>query len=149
MRRRQWSSPDPDFAPWFNLFAVISTEITIFGIPLGKIESIGESIGPLIAVLFIVSLVTTPWCILMGLASGTFDYWFPSFRADTPEEINQKANNYDLNTRDYDQHLRRLQKFKCSRYKQTLYYLGPKGGVYYYSGGTKYYCWWNAYYSHY
>ena len=136
MRRRQWSSPDPDFAPWFNLFAVISTGITIFGIPLSKIESI----GPLIALLFIVSLVTTPWCILMGLASGTFDYGFPSFRKDTLEEINQKENNYDLNTRDYDQHLRRLQKFKCSRYKQTLYYLGPRGGVYYYSGGTKYYC---------
>ena len=136
MRRRQWSSPDPDFAPWFNLFAVISTGITIFGIPLSKIESI----GPLIALLFIVSLVTTPWCILMGLASGTFEYGFPSFRADTPEEINQKENNYDLNTRDYVQHWRRLRKFKCSRYKQTLYYLGPRGGVYYYSGGTKYYC---------
>ena len=126
-KRRQWanSSPDPDFAPWFNLFAVISTGITIFGIPLGKIESIGESIGPLIAVLFIVSLVSTPWLILMGLASGTWSYGFPSFREDTPEEIEQKENNYDLNTRDYDQHLRRLQKFKCSRYKQTLYYLGP------------------------
>ena len=136
MRRRQWSSPDPDFAPWFNLFAVISTGITIFGIPLSKIESI----GPLIALLFIVSLVTTPWCILMGLASGTFDYGFPSFKADTQEDINQREDNYDINTRDYDQHWRRLQKFKCSRYKQTLYYLGPRGGVYYYSGGTKYYC---------
>ena len=135
MRRRQWSSPDPDFAPWFNLFAVISTGITIFGIPLSKIESI----GPLIALLFIVSLVTTPWCILMGLASGTFDYGFPSFRKDTPEEINQKENNYDLNTRDYDQHMRRLQKFKCSRYKQTLYYLGPRGGYYYYQNGRKVY----------
>ena len=76
MRRRKWSRPDPDFAQWFNLFAVISTGITIFGIPLSKIESI----GPLIALLFIVSLVTTPWCILMGLASGTFDYGFPSFK---------------------------------------------------------------------
>ena len=107
MRRRKWSRPDPDFAQWFNLFAVISTGITIFGIPLSKIESI----GPLIALLFIVSLVTTPWCILMGLASGTFDYGFPSFRKDTPEEINQKENNYDLNTRNYDHHWRRLRKF--------------------------------------
>ncbi len=137
-KRRQWanSSPDPDFTPWFNLFTVISTGITVFGFPLSQLPSI----GPLIALLFIVSLVTTPWCILMGLASGTFEYGFPSFRADTPEEINQKENNYDLNTRDYDQHWRRLRKFKCSRYKQTLYYLGPRGGVYYYSGGTKYYC---------
>ena len=108
------------------MFAVISTGITIFGIPLSKIESI----APLIAILFIVSLATTPWCILMGLASGTFNYGFPKFRKDTPEEINQKENNYDLNTRDYDQHLRRLQKFKCSRYKQTLYYLGKRGGIY-------------------
>ena len=135
MRRRKWSSPDPDFAQWFNLFAVISTGITIFGIPLSKIESI----EPLIALLFIVSLVTTPWFILMGLASGTFDYGFPSFRKDTPEEINQKENNYDLNTRDYDQHLRRLQKFKYSRYKKTLYYLGPRGGYYYYQNGRKVY----------
>ena len=137
-KRRQWanSSPDPDFAPWFNLFTVISLGITVFGFPLSQLPSI----GPLIALLFMVSLVSTPWCILMGLASGTWSYGFPSFRENTPEEINQKENNYDLNTRDYDQHLRRLQKFKCSRYKQTLYYLGPRGGVYYYSGGTKYYC---------
>tara|TARA_B100001093_G_scaffold467118_1_gene486082 strand:- start:327 stop:752 length:426 start_codon:yes stop_codon:yes gene_type:complete len=137
-KRRQWanSSPDPDFAPWFNLFTVISLVITIFGLPLIKLPAIGGLIG----LLFIVSLVSTPWCILMGLASGTWELGFPSFREDTPEEINQKENNYDLNTRDYDQHLRRLQKFKCSRYKQTLYYLGPRGGVYYYSYGTKYYC---------
>ena len=134
-KRRQWanSSPDPDFAPWFNLFTVISLVITVFGFPL-------STNNPLIALLFIVSLVSTPWLILMGLASGTWSYGFPSFREDTPEEIEQKENNYDLNTRDYDQHLRRLQKFKCSRYKQTLYYLGPRGGVYYYSYGTKYYC---------
>ena len=136
MRRRQWSSPDLDFAAGFNLFTVISTVITFLGIPLSQLPSI----GPLIALLFILSLVTTPWYVLMGLASGTFNYGFPSFKADTQEDINQRENNYDLNTRDYDQHLRRLQKFKCSRYKQTLYYLGPRGGVYYYSGGTKYYC---------
>ena len=134
-KRRQWanSSLDPDFAQWCNLFTVISLVITIFGLPL-------STNNPLIALLFIVSLVSTPWLILMGLASGTWSYGFPSFREDTPEEIEQKENNYDLNTRDYDQHLRRLQKFKCSRYKQTLYYLGPRGGVYYYSYGTKYYC---------
>ena len=41
MRRRQWSSPDPDFAPWFNLFTVISTVITFLGIPLSQEPSIG------------------------------------------------------------------------------------------------------------
>ena len=137
-KRRQWanSSPDPDLAPWFNLFTVVSFLITIFGIALYKLPVIGGYI----ALLWFISLVTTPWLFLMGLASGTWEFGFPSFREDTPEEIEQKENNYDLNTKDYDQHWRRLEKFKRSRYKQTLYYLGPRGGVYYYSYGTKYYC---------
>ena len=77
-KRRQWanSSPDPDLAPWFNLFTVVSFLITIFGIALYKLPVIGGYI----ALLWFISLVTTPWLFLMGLASGTWNYGFPEFK---------------------------------------------------------------------
>ena len=77
-KRRQWanSSPDQDLAPWFNLFTVVSFLITIFGIALYKLPVIGGYI----ALLWFISLVTTPWLFLMGLASGTWNYGFPEFK---------------------------------------------------------------------
>ena len=84
-KRRQWanSSPDPDLAPWFNLFTVISLGITIFGLPLIRLPLIGELIG----LLFIVSLVSTPWLFLMGSASGTWNYGFPELKKRKNETL--------------------------------------------------------------
>ena len=42
-------------------------------------------------------------------------------------------NDPSLLTRDYDQHLRRLNTFRSSNYKGITYYFSKKGGLYYYS----------------
>ena len=49
-------------------------------------------------------------------------------------------NNYEiieknpsLLTKDYDQHVRRLNIFRSSNYKGVTYYFSKKGGLYYYS----------------
>ena len=42
-------------------------------------------------------------------------------------------NNPSLLTRDYDQHIRRLNIYRSSNYKGITYYFSKKGGLYYYS----------------
>ena len=42
-------------------------------------------------------------------------------------------SNPNLLTKDYDQHVRRLNKFRSSNYKGITYYFSKKGGIYYYS----------------
>jgi len=42
-------------------------------------------------------------------------------------------NNPSLLTKDYDQHIRRLNLFRSSNYKGITYYFSKKGGIYYYS----------------
>ncbi len=42
-------------------------------------------------------------------------------------------SNPNLTTNDYNQHVRRLNKFRSSNYKGTTYYFSKKGGLYYYS----------------
>ena len=42
-------------------------------------------------------------------------------------------NNPILLTKDYDQHIRRLNTFRSSNYKGITYYFSKKGGLYYYS----------------
>ena len=42
-------------------------------------------------------------------------------------------SNPSLLTEDYDQHVRRLNKFRSSNYKGITYYFSKKGGLYYYS----------------
>ena len=42
-------------------------------------------------------------------------------------------NNPSLSTKDYDQHVRRLNIFRSSNYKGITYYFSKKGGLYYYS----------------
>ena len=42
-------------------------------------------------------------------------------------------NNPILLTKDYDQHIRRLNIFRSSNYKGIIYYFSKKGGLYYYS----------------
>ena len=41
--------------------------------------------------------------------------------------------NPSLLTKDYDQHVRRLNIFRSSNYKGKTYYFSKKGGLYYYS----------------
>ena len=41
--------------------------------------------------------------------------------------------NPSLLTKDYDQHVRRLNKFRSSNYRGITYYFTKKGGLYYYS----------------
>ena len=49
--------------------------------------------------------------------------------------------NPSMSTKNWDQHQRRLKKFGESKYKDTHFYVGSKGGVYYISSrGTKVYC---------
>ena len=56
----------------------------------------------------------------------------------TPEE---REKNPQLNTKDWDLHQRRLAGFSCSKYRNRMYYIGPRGGYYYYSAnGNKVYC---------
>ena len=45
-------------------------------------------------------------------------------------------SNPSLLTKDYDQHVRRLNKFRSSNYKGITYYFTKKGGLYYYSKGN-------------
>ena len=60
-------------------------------------------------------------------------------RADSRNE--KLYANPDLNTRKWNIHQSRLNKFGRSQYKGTMFYVGPKGGVYYITyRGTKVYC---------
>ena len=46
-----------------------------------------------------------------------------------------------MNTNNCEQHQRRLDKFGESKFRDTHFYVGPKGGVYYITyRGTKVYC---------
>ena len=42
-------------------------------------------------------------------------------------------SNPSLTTTNYDQHVRRLNKFRTSNYKGVTYFFSKKGGLYYYS----------------
>ena len=42
-------------------------------------------------------------------------------------------NNPSLLTKDYEQHVRRLNIFRSSNYRGITYYFSKKGGLYYYS----------------
>ena len=43
----------------------------------------------------------------------------------------QRGNDPKLNTREWQQHRKRLNKFGESKYQDTHFYIGPKDGVYY------------------
>ena len=60
-----------------------------------------------------------------------------------PEEgtIYERRKNPELNTNNQGLHNDRLDKFSKSKYKGVMYYIGPRGGYYYYSqNGNKVYC---------
>ena len=53
----------------------------------------------------------------------------------------EREKNPQSNTNDWQQHRRRLNEFGESKYQNTHFYVGPKGGVYYITyRGTKVYC---------
>ena len=53
----------------------------------------------------------------------------------------KQAENPDVNTKSWELHRKRLETFGRSKFKGTMFYVGPKGGVYYVTErGTKVYC---------
>ena len=55
--------------------------------------------------------------------------------------LQERRNNPDFNTNTLDVHNYRLDIFRRSKFKGVMYYLGPRGGYYYYSrNGNKVYC---------
>ena len=49
------------------------------------------------------------------------------------EKFDIIEKNPSLTTTDYDQHVRRLNKFRTSKYNGITYFFSKKGGLYYYS----------------
>jgi len=75
-------------------------------------------------------LLTTLLVIIsLFFAVNIFLYYFKSFK----NKFETLESNPNLTTRDYDQHVRRLNKFRNSNYKGITYYFSKKGGLYYYS----------------
>ncbi len=56
-----------------------------------------------------------------------------SFYKNSKKEFDIIENNPSLLTKDYDQHVRRLNIFRSSNYRGITYYFSKKGGLYYYS----------------
>ena len=53
----------------------------------------------------------------------------------------QRECNPELNTKNFDIHERRLDRFSKSKYKNRMFYLGADGTCYYYSAtGRKIFC---------
>ena len=75
-------------------------------------------------------LLTTLLVIIsLFFVVNIFLHYFKSFK----NKLEILESNPNLVTKDYDQHIRRLNKFRNSNYKGTTYYFSKKGGVYYYS----------------
>ena len=55
------------------------------------------------------------------------------FYKNSKNEFEIIEKNPTLLTKDYDQHIRRLNIFRSSNYKGITYYFSKKGGLYYYS----------------
>ena len=56
-------------------------------------------------------------------------------------QYERELKSPDINTKNWELHQRRLNKFGESKYQDTYFYVGPKGGVYYITyRGTKVYC---------
>ena len=54
-------------------------------------------------------------------------------KKNTKNKFEILESNPSLATTNYDQHVRRLNKFRTSNYKGITYYFSKKGGLYYYS----------------
>ena len=60
-------------------------------------------------------------------------YFFLKYYKNSKNKFEIIENNPSLLTKDYDQHIRRLNIFRSSNYKGITYYFSKKGGLYYYS----------------
>ena len=78
--------------------------------------------------LFLIVFVCIPMVIIFYLHDNHED--------GTYEE---RKENPELNTTNNDLHWDRLEEFGRSKYKRTMYYMGPRGGVYYIDSGRKRY----------
>ena len=56
-----------------------------------------------------------------------------NFYKNSKNKFEKIENNPSLLTKDYDQHVRRLNIYRSSNYKGITYYFSKKGGLYYYS----------------
>ena len=75
----------------------------------------------LLTILFSVVFLVFVVCFLLNIYNNS------------KNEFEIIENNPSLLTKDYDQHIRRLNIFRSSNYKGITYYFSKKGGLYYYS----------------
>ena len=67
-------------------------------------------------------------------------YWLIT-RPKEEGTLQERRNNPELNTNKLDLNNDGLDKFTKSKFKGVMYYIGPRGGYYYYSqNGNKVYC---------
>ena len=72
--------------------------------------------------------------IILGVIFITFTRIVSFAKIYTRKIIKENLeNNPKLITYSHDQHIRRLNRFRESNYKGIIYYLGPKGGLFFYS----------------
>ena len=60
-------------------------------------------------------------------------YFLYKYYKNSKNKFEIIEKNPSLLTKDYDQHIRRLNIFRSSNYKGITYYFSKKGGLYYYS----------------
>ena len=65
-----------------------------------------------------------------------FFWWYDNHEAGT---LAERKKNPELNTANNDLHWDRLREHGRSKYKRQMYYMGPKGGIYYIQNGRKRY----------
>ena len=63
---------------------------------------------------------------------GCFFVWI-IFRPYEEGTLQERRTNPELNTNNLELHNERLSGFGKSKYRNDIYYVGPRGGVYYYS----------------
>ena len=81
------------------------------------------------------------WFIVILAAVGVTIALIEKFYVP-PEEgtLQERRNNPVLNTNNIELHNERLDEFEKSKFQGVMYYIGPKGGYYYYSSnGNKVY----------
>ena len=76
---------------------------------------------------YLLTILLTVLCLVFVVS--TFIVYYKS--SENKYEFLER--NPSLVTKDYDQHIRRLNKFRSSNYKGITYYFSKKGGLYYYS----------------
>ena len=76
---------------------------------------------------YLLTIIITIGCLIF-VVSILYNYYKISKR-----QFDFLESNPGLTTTNYDQHVRRLNKFRSSNYKGITYYFSKKGGLYYYS----------------